>query len=196
MNQRFEGQLKFLIEADKMKSVLRQTLLMDGSRRENDAEHSWHLALMAMTLYEYADRDRVDLSRVLKMALVHDLIEVYAGDTFAYDDAGNEDKEERERQAADKLFSLLPTEQGAEYRSLWEEFDEAETPDAVYAAAMDRLQPFVNNMMTQGHTWSLGGVTAAKVRRRLEMVKRGAPALWEYVENSIAQAIAKGWLRE
>lgn len=116
---RLNKQLEFLIEADKMKSVLRQTLLADGSKRENDAEHSWHFALMAMVLYEYADQTKVDLYRVLKMALVHDLVEVYAGDTFAYDDKGNADKEMREEAAAQKLFSLLPEDQHHEIRNLW-----------------------------------------------------------------------------
>ena len=136
---RLQKQLRFLVEVDQMKNVLRQTLLVDKSRRENDAEHSWHFALMAMLLSEYADGSKVDFYRVLRMALVHDLIEVYAGDTFAYDKKGNEDKEEREKKAADKLFGMLPEDQGKEIRDLWEEFDQMETPDAQYAASIDRL---------------------------------------------------------
>src|SRR5699024_9702501 len=117
-----------------------------------------HFALMAMVLFEYAYSPKVDMLRVLKMALIHDLVEVYAGDTFAYDDVGYEDKLKREEEAADKLFGLLPDDQGKEYRALWEEFDEMQTPDAIYASAIDRLQPLVNNYLTDGHTWSFPGV--------------------------------------
>lgn len=195
MNERFEKQLSFLIEVDKMKTILRRTLLADGSRRENDAEHSWHFALMAMIFYEYADRTRVDLSRVIKMALIHDLVEVYAGDTFAYDEEGNLDKEERERQAADRLFSLLPEDQGGEIRALWEEFDAMETADSRYAAAIDRMQPFINNYMTRGYTWSMGDVNRGKVLCRMDMVRQGAPELWPFVEAVIADSIEKGYLK-
>ncbi|OJU14358.1 MAG: hypothetical protein BGN88_05630, partial [Clostridiales bacterium 43-6] len=153
MTEKLQKQMEFLTEADKMKTIFRQTLVMDKSRRENDAEHSWHFALMALTLAEYAASDEVDINRVLKMALLHDLIEIYAGDTFAYDSTGNTDKEAREQAAADKLFALLPPEQAKEFRSLWEEFDEMETPDALYAASIDRLQPLLSNFNTEGHTW-------------------------------------------
>lgn len=193
---RLNKQLEFLIEADKMKSVLRQTLLADGSKRENDTEHSWHFALMAMVLYEYADQTKVDLYRVLKMALVHDLVEVYAGDTFAYDDKGNADKEMREAAAAQKLFSLLPEDQHHEIRNLWIEFDKMETEDARYAAAIDRLQPFINNYLTQGHTWKQGNVTSDKVYKRMDMVRIAAPALWPFVIQTIDKAIEKGYLEK
>ena len=130
---RLEQQMRFLVEVDKMKSVYRRTILIDKTRRESDAEHSWHFALMAMLLAEYADPEKVDCARVIRMALVHDLIEIYAGDTFAYDVQGNQDKRQRETEAADKLFALLPEDQAAEIRALWEEFDAMETPDAQYA---------------------------------------------------------------
>ncbi len=196
VSDRFEGQLKFLIEADKMKNIQRQTLIADGSRRETDAEHSWHFALMAMTLFEYAaEKEKINIDRVVRMALVHDLVEVYAGDTFCYDDSGNVDKEQREKDAADKLFALLPSDQGREYRSLWEEFDMAETPDAAYAAAIDRLQPLINNHLTNGHTWKLGGVTVEKVYRRMEPIKRAMPSIYKYVEWIIETNIEKGNLK-
>lgn len=195
MDPRIQQQLDFLAEIDKMKLVLRQTLLMDGSRRENDAEHSWHLAAMALVLREYA-ADTVDLSRVLQMALVHDLIEIYAGDTFAFDEAGNRDKEQRERAAADKLFGQLPGTQGQELRALWEEFDAMETPDAGFAAACDRLQPFLHNTRTQGHTWRLGSVRRSQAYRRMDPVRWAMPALWPFVEEQIAQAVAQGYLQE
>lgn len=194
-NDRLKRQLEFLVEIDQMKNVLRQTLLADGSRRENDAEHSWHFAVMAMVLSEYAGSE-VDMLRVLKMALVHDLIEVYAGDTFCYDDAGNATKEEREREAADKLFGILPPEQGAELRGLWEEFDAMETPDALYAASIDRLQPLLNNYLTEGHTWKLGKVTSDKVYQRMAPIQKGMPKVWEVVEAMIKDAIQKGFLKE
>lgn len=193
MDDRLDRQLRFLVEADKMKNVLRQTLLTDKSRRENDAEHSWHLALMALLLYEYAE-DGVDLFRVLRMALVHDLIEIYAGDTFAYDVEGNKGKAEREAEAADRVFGMLPPEQGAELRALWEEFDAMETPDSRYAAAIDRLQPFLNNSVTDGYTWKLHGVHKEQVLARMGMVRQAAPALWPFVERVIADAMEKGYI--
>ena len=150
---------------------------------------------MAMILYEYADRTKVDLARVLKMALVHDLIEIYAGYTFAYDDIGNESKEEREALAAKKLFSMLPQDQCCETRSLWLEFDQMETMDAKYAAAIDRLQPFINNYMTEGYTWKLGNVTSDKVHKRMDMVRIATPDLWPFVIKVIDESIDKGYLK-
>ena len=194
MNDKLKGQLSFLIEADKMKSILRQTLLIDQSRRENDAEHSWHLALMAMTLAEYTPLE-INLDRVIRMALVHDLVEIYAGDTFAYDASGYQSKDKREKEAADKLFSMLPPEQGREYRALWEEFDAMLTPDALYASAIDRLQPFINNALTDGHTWVQHGVTVDKVYKRMDPVRNALPALWEYVENVINENLKAGRIK-
>jgi putative hydrolase of HD superfamily len=191
MDARLQGQLNFLIEIDKMKSVMRQTLVTDGTRCENDAEHSWHIAMMALTLAEYVPFE-VNIDRVVKMALVHDLVEVYAGDTFAYDTEGYQSKEKRETEAADRLFSLLPAEQGSEYRSMWEEFDAMLTPDAIYAAAVDRLQPFINNAHTGGHTWARHKVPVGKVYARMAIVKEALPALWGYVESVIAENVALG----
>lgn len=193
-SQRFSQQLTFLTQVDKMKNILRQTLLADGSRRETDAEHSWHFALMAMVLYEYCALPHVDLNRVLKMALVHDLVEIYAGDTFCYDQAANQDKALREKESADRLFALLPEDQGVEYRKLWEEFDAMETSDARYAAAIDRLQPLINNLLTEGHTWKLGNVAAVQVYERMDPIRTAAPALWPFVEKSIQESVEKGYL--
>ncbi len=196
ISDRFEAQLRFLIEVDKMKNVLRQTLIADGSRQETDAEHSWHFALMAMTLAEYAkDRDKINIDRVVRMALVHDLVEVYAGDTFCYDEKGNEDKAQREADAADKLFALLPEDQAREYRGLWEEFDAGETHDAAYANAIDRLQPLVNNHLTYGHTWKKGSVTSDKVYKRMEPVKEAMPVVYELVEWIIETNVQNGNLK-
>lgn len=191
---RFEKQLAFLIEVDKMKSVFRRTMLIDLSRRENDAEHSWHFALTALVLLEYA-KDDVDINRVIKMALVHDLVEVYAGDTFAYDEAGYADKEERELKAADKIFGMLPDDQRDEFRALWDEFEDFKTKESCYANAIDRLQPFINNYKTDGYTWREGNVNKAQVYKRMDAVRLYAPELWPFLEYVIDDAIGKGYIR-
>jgi putative hydrolase of HD superfamily len=196
MTEKLKGQLEFLIVADKMKNISRQTLLADKSRQETDAEHSWHFALMAMTLFEYAGLDGINLDRVIKMALVHDLVEIYAGDTPAYDAKGYEDKEAREKAAADKLFCLLPGDLATEYRALWEEFDRMDTPDSIYAAAIDRLQPFVNNHLTDGHTWVKHNVSVDQVYKRMAPVQTALPELWEYVEDVIRESCVKGYSAE
>ena len=191
---RFEKQLSFLIEIDKMKSVFRRTMLIDLTRRENDAEHSWHFALTALVLLEYA-KDDVDITRVIKMALVHDLVEVYAGDTFAYDEAGYVDKEERELKAAEKIFGMLPDDQRDELRALWDEFEDFKTKESCYANAIDRLQPFINNYKTDGYTWREGNVNKAQVYKRMDAVRLYAPELWPFLEYVIDDAIEKGYIR-
>lgn len=193
-NIRLDQQLRFTAEIDKMTSILRRTMLVDGSRRENDAEHSWHIAVMALIFKEYAT-EPVNINRAVKMCVVHDLIEIYAGDTFAYDAAGNADKAEREAAAADKLFAQLPKEQGAEIRLLWEEFDAMQTPDAKYAACMDRLQPFLHNTLTSGHTWVESGTVRAFVEKRMAVIKDFMPEVYKWVEKNIDNAVSKGWLK-
>lgn len=188
--------LSFIVEVDKIKNIMRRTLLVDGSRRENDAEHSWHLAIMAMLLTEYADDKNFTLDKVLKMVIVHDLVEIYAGDTFAFDVKGNIEKEDKEKQAADKLFGQLPFNQGKQLRKLWEEFDEAKTPEARYAAALDRLQPFIHNLCTEGHTWVQGKVTKEQVYKRSGLAMEVLPALKPWMEEQINDAIKKGWISE
>ena len=193
--ERLDQQLKFTAEIDKMTSILRRTMLIDKSRRENDAEHSWHIAVMALLFEEYAS-EPVDIGHVVKMCVVHDLIEIYAGDTFAYDVKGNLDKAEREEKAADKLFAILPEEQGAYIRALWEEFDGMETADSKYAACLDRIQPFFHNTLTEGHTWVESGTTdRAAVEKRMSIVKKFMPSVYPWVEKNIDNAIAKGWLK-
>lgn len=187
---RLEQQLAFLVEADRLKNVLRRTMLTDNSRQENSAEHSWHLALAAVTLAEYA-AEPIDLLRALKMVVVHDLVEIDAGDTFAYDKTGNDSKAQRERAAADRIFGLLPAAQGAELRAMWEEFEAYATPDARFANAMDRIQPFLQNVKTRGGTWRLYGPTREQVLARMDPVRVATPALWamilEYVEEFFAE---------
>ncbi len=193
--ERLDQQLKFTAEIDKMTSILRRTMLIDKSRRENDAEHSWHIAVMALLFEEYAS-EPVDIGHAIKMCVVHDLIEIYAGDTFAYDVEGNKSKAEREEKAADRLFALLPEEQGAYIRALWEEFDGMETADSKYAACLDRIQPFFHNTLTEGHTWVESGTTdRAAVEKRMSIVKKFMPSVYPWVEKNIDNAIAKGWLK-
>ena len=190
---RLKQQLAFLTEIDRMKTVDRRNVVIDRSRQEDDAAHSWHMAMFALVLAEYAP-EALDMLTVLKLCLVHDLVEVYAGDTFCYDAAGNLDKAERERQAADKLFALLPAEQGNEYRTLWEEFDAPSTPEGWFAAAIDRLQPFILNFHTDGHTWHLAPVKRVDLLRRLDPIRTGIPALWPEVLKMVDEAIENGYL--
>lgn len=193
-SDKIKNQIAFIIEIDEMKRILRMNLHADGSKRENDAEHSWHLAVMAMLLEEYC-ADKVDIGRVIKIALVHDLVEVYAGDTFAYDVKGYEDKEEREKQSADKLFGMLEPEQGAFFRELWDEFEAKETPESRYANAVDRLQPLLLNYLTDGHTWKLGDVHAPQILKRMDIIRTATPELWHIVEGIISTSIEKGILK-
>jgi putative hydrolase of HD superfamily len=172
-------------------------MLIDGSRYENNAEHSWHFALMAMTLFEHCALEGVDIGRVIRMAIVHDLVEVYAGDTPAQDIAANAGKQEREREAADKLFALLPEEQAREYRSLWEEFDAMDTPDAIYASAVDRFQSFyLIHTSGTGSAWVNFKATAERVRTRMLPLKTAIPSLWQWVEDAIGINVEKGLLLE
>lgn len=189
------GLLRFSAEAGGLASILRQTLLADGSRRENDAEHSWHVALMAMLFKDYAPPG-CDVSRAVRMCIVHDLVEIRAGDTFAYDAEGARGKKERERKAADELFGGLPDGAGGELRALWEEFDGMKTPDAAYAAAMDRLQPFLHNVLTGGYSWKKHGVSAAMVSERMAPVVETIPALKSWFAANLARAVREKWLRE
>ncbi len=193
--ERLSQQIEFLVEMDKLKSIVRQTLLVDGSRHENSAEHSWHLAVLAMVLAEHA-KAPVDLFRVLKMILVHDLVEIDAGDTYCYDEKGNRDKAEREGRAADRIFSLLPRDQAVEFRSLWEEFESRQTPDAVFAAALDRLQPLLNNFRAGGVMWLKHGIRKEQVYSRNSPMEQGSAVLWDYAEKMIKDAISKGWIGE
>ncbi len=191
---RLAQQIQFVIEIDQLKGILRQTLLTDRSRRENSAEHSWHIALMAVLLAEYAPAD-VDVLRVVKMLLVHDLVEIDAGDTFCYDAQHNQSKADREQQAADRLFGLLPPDQAQELRSWWDEFEAQATPDAQFAAALDRLQPMLNNVQTAGGTWKQHQITKAQVLQRAAPIAIGAPALGDFIQHLIDHSVAQGYLR-
>lgn len=195
-SERLQKQIDFIVEIDKMKKIFRQNVVIGTNRNENDAEHSWHLAVMAMLLSEYAESKNLDNLKVLKMILIHDLVEIDAGDTFCYDEKGYEDKEERERKAAQRIFSILPPDQGREILELWQEFEELKTPEARFAASLDRLQPLILNYHTQGHTWQRPGVNKEKVYKRNEILQKGAPELWKYVEEIVEDSIKKGYLKD
>ncbi len=194
MPDRLRKQMEFLIEIDKLTGVLRQTLVLDGSRRENSAEHSWNLALMAVTLAEYSADISIDVLRVIKMTLIHDLVEIDCGDTFIYDEVGGIGKVERERIAAERIFGLLPDNQSSELRALWEEFEARQTAESRFAAALDRLQPILHNYHTQGAAWKKHGITSHKVIEHNKHIVEGAPKLWEYALDVIHQAVEQGYL--
>ncbi len=194
--ERLKKQIEFILEVDKIKNIFRMTKIHDGSRRENDAEHSWHLTLMAFLLSEYSKADNIDVLKVMKMCIVHDIVEIDAGDTFCYDTVGSMDKLEREQKAADRIFALLPEDQGMELRELWEEFDAMETPEAKYAAALDRLQPVLLNYLNNGGTWQEHNITKKQVIQRNGRIEEGAPELWEFASDLIDEAVSKGLLAD
>lgn len=188
-------EIEFIIELDKMKNIFRQTSIIDKSRRENDAEHSWHVAIMSIILSEYADDD-IEVYRVMKMLLVHDLIEIYAGDTFCYDEIGNRDKIEREERAAYKLFNILPENKGQKVKELWEEFEKMETKESLFANSMDRLQPFLMNYYSDGGTWEKYDISKEQVLKRAEPIKRSSKKLWEFAEGLIEDSVKKGYIKK
>jgi len=195
-NDRFKQQIEFILEIDKLKHVLRRTILMDQSRRENSAEHSWHIALTVMVLSEYARDADIDFFRVIKILLIHDLIEIDAGDTYCHDEEGKKDQAQRERLAADRIFNLLPSDQAGIFRDLWNEFEERKTPESRFANALDRVQPFLHNYFTGGQTWQKNGINSGQVKARMQPVDDGAPELWNYVNSLIEDAVRKGYLGE
>jgi len=191
--ERLHRQIEFILEIDKLKSVLRRSYLMNNPRHENSAEHSWHLAMMAMLLEEHANTD-VDLLRVLKMLLIHDIVEIDAGDTFCYDVLGNAGKAEREQLAACRIFGLLPKDQETEMHELWLEFEARISPEAKFAASLDRLMPILHNYHTQGRSWLENGVTSTQVLDHNRHIGDGSGTLWQYVEHLVADAVNKGYL--
>lgn len=192
--ERLEQQIRFIVEIDKVKNVFRQTYLTDGKRKENDAEHSWHLALSAMLLKEHMEED-VDLTRVMIMVLIHDLVEIDAGDTYAYDTAGAATKREREVKAADRIFGLLPEDQGRYFRELWDEFEEYESADAKFAHLLDNFQPLLLNDASDGISWEEHGVHKSQVCRRNERIPETSQIVWEKMLEIMDKHIEKGTLR-
>lgn len=194
LDARLRSQLTFLVEVDQLKTVLRQSPLVAADRRENDAEHSWHLAMMVVVLAEHSD-EPIDVGHTIQLVLVHDLVEIYAGDTPLYDGAAGTDQQEREVAAADELFALLPADQARRLRDLWDEFEERRTPEARFAKAMDRLQPLLLNWMARGGTWRTPGVTADDVRARKAVIGDASSALWEAGRRLIDEGESRGWSR-
>lgn len=190
-DDRLSRQIAFLIEADKLKGIIRRTPLVDSSRQENSAEHSWHLALAALLLREHVPFE-FDLLRALEMLTVHDLVEIDAGDTFAYDAAGQVTKAERERVAAERIFGLLPPDQASRLHALWEEFEAQRTPAARVANAMDRLQPLLQNAYSNGGSWRSHHLTRAQVLQRMAPIETTLPEVWPFVVELIDSFCASG----
>ena len=193
-NERLKKQMEFVLELDKLKHVMRQSYVADGSRRENDTEHSWHLALMAMLLSEYAN-EKVDMLHVIKMVLIHDAVEIDAGDTYAYDAAGNATKRQREVAAAERIFNILPEDQAEEMRNLWEEFEACDTPESKFANVLDRVQPLMLNDITGGRAWREHDIAASQVLERNKKTREGSEELWGYVKDIIDKNERLGNLR-
>lgn len=194
IDDRLRAQLEFIAEADRLKTILRASPLAADDRRENDAEHSWHLALMVLLLAEYAD-EPIDPGHAMKLVIVHDLIEIYAGDSPVFDSAAVADQQEREEAAADRLFTLLPADQAVMMRSLWDEFESGRSPEARFAKAMDRLEPMLLNWLNQGGTWQMPGATEAKVRAREAGVVAASTSLGDAVGLLVEQGLRRGWIR-
>ncbi len=193
--ERLEKQLRFVLEADKSKQIFRQTYLSDGSRKENDAEHSWHLALMCALLSEYAT-EPIDVAKTMVMVLIHDIIEIDAGDTYAYDEQGNATKRERELKAADRIFGLLPEDQEEYFRRLWEEFEEGETPEAKFAAALDKVQPVLLNDASGGRSWKEHQVRVSQILARQQKTPEGSEKLWEHTKSLIEKNTGLGRIED
>ncbi len=195
MDERLKKQMDFMMEIDKMKQIGRQTYIADGSRKENDAEHSWSLAIMCMLMAEHAN-EKFDVLRAIEMVLVHDLVEIDAGDTYAYDEKGNESKREREVQAADRIFHLLPDDQAEFLRGLWDEFEEGITPEARFANTVDKVQPLTLNAYTGGKAWMEHGIAAQQVINRNCKTADGSARMWDYCMELIEENKNKGILKE
>ena len=195
-SERFKSQIEFILEVDNLKQIQRRTLLLDRSRRENSAEHSWHIALSVLVLSEYAEEDNLDLLQVIKLLLVHDLVEIDADDTYCYDEVGGQDQKEREMKAADRIFNILPKDQADSFRALWNEFEAGETAESRFANALDRLQPLLHNYFTRGYTWQQYGIRKEQVIARMQPVDKGSHLLWDYVANLIDDAVKQGYLKK
>ena len=193
----FADMLKFIKEVDKLKTIERRTYVSDGSRRENSGEHSWHVSVMAMTLFEVYERKmETDLFISIQMLLLHDIVEIDAGDTYAFDENGYEDKREREVRAAERIFGMLPEETRDKYRSIWEEFEEGKTNEALYASIIDHIQPLLLNVSTEGKSWMEHRIYAHQVLNRNEWIKDISPRIYSQIREWVRIGIEKGWLLE
>ena len=193
MSDRLASQLNFIVEVDKLKEIQRRSYLVSGSRKENSAEHSWHLTVLALVLGEYAN-ESIDVFKVLRMLVIHDMVEIDAGDFFMYDLTVTQSKADLEQKAADRIFSLLPPDQSQVFHALWQEFEARETPEAKFAAALDRLMPLIHNLKTDGRTWKDHGVTADQVYPLNAGLEKGSRTLWNWVKEELDKAVATGLL--
>jgi putative hydrolases of HD superfamily len=185
----------FLLEIDKLKKIIRRTYISDGSRNENTAEHSWHVAMMAMTLWEsYEHKEEVDVFKSVKMLLLHGIVEIDAGDTYAFDETGYEDKQDREKLAADRLYGMLPGAIGEDFRSAWDEYEERTSPEAVFAHIIDHIQPLMLNIATSGISWKEHGIHADQVLNRNNWIKEISPSIYSQIEDWVNTGIKMGWL--
>ena len=191
VSDRLKKQMEFILEVDKLKNIYRQSYVSDGSRHEEDADHSWHLALMALLLSEHANSD-IDVLKTMGMVLIHDIVEIDAGDTFAYDSIGNTTKREREEKAADRIFNILPQDQAVYLRKLWEEFEAYETMEAKFAHVLDNAQPLMLNNATNGKSWREHKVKKSQIMKRNEKVNTGSESIWEFLEGIIEDNVTKG----
>ena len=187
-------QMQFINEIDKLKKIVRVNLLSDGSRRENSAEHSWHFAMMVWVLQEYCDSENLDVLKTIKMAIIHDIVEIDAGDTYALMPELQVGKDQAEKKAAERIFGLLPADQAQEVWDLWREFEAGATKEARYARAIDRLNPFMQNYLAHGKSWQENNIHISQIESRMAEVKLNTPALWPYVEELIENTVQQGWV--
>lgn len=192
---RLQQQMEFILEVDKLKNITRQTYLSSGERKENDTEHSWHLALMCALLAEHSN-EKIDVLKTMTMVLIHDIVEIDAGDTYAYDTEGNETKREREVRAAERIFQLLPPDQALWLCGLWDEFEEGITPEAKFAIALDKIQPVLLNDASGGKSWREHGVEVSQILKRNEHTPEGSVELWEYAKELIDKNVENGNIKD
>lgn len=189
--ERLEQQFRFIREIDKEKEIFRQTYLADASRKENDAEHAWHMAIMAILLSEYANSE-IDVLKTVSMLLIHDIVEIDAGDTYAYDEAAKATQAEREERAAARIFGLLPADQGEKLLALWREFEARQTPEAKFARTLDNLQPMTLNDASEGLAWREHGVRLSQILKRNERTSEGSEQLWDFAKTFLRENVKKG----
>lgn len=194
-SNKLKQQISFIKEIDKVKYIERRTKLFNSDRRENDAEHSWHLAMMALVLSDYSDAE-IDLLKVIKMVLIHDIVEIDAGDTFLYDQNKNHDNTEEELKSAERIFGILPEKQAAEFIEIWKEFEMGDSPEAKFARSLDKLEPLLQNTSNNGGTWQEFGVKYQSVYDKKKAIKNGSKTLWHFAENLIDESVEKGILKK
>lgn len=188
-------QIAFIKEIDKLKYIQRKTRLFNSNRHENDAEHSWHLAMMALVLAEHAN-ERIDILKVLKMVLIHDIVEIDAGDTFFFDTAKNHTNTDEELLAARRIFGMLPEDQALDMIATWKEFEEGQSPESKFAKALDRFQPVLQNLSNQGGTWTEFGIALEQVLQKIQVIERGSASIWTYTQESIDESLSKGLIKK